>query len=205
MLKMQKQVQHDEALLFDDIVKRGLITNFGIAADIGAHVGSWAVRMAEKFENVLAFEPEKEAYDALVENTAEIGNVKPLRAAVTDKVGLAEVYAPKNSRGKTRRALTSRQVRESKTPNVESITVDSLVLPGCGFMKIDVEGCEPLVLDGAAATIEAFKPILCVEIGGLSKRFGYSEHALVKKVRKMGYELIFASGVDHVFVPKADA
>lgn len=202
MLKMQKDVQFKEALLFDEIVKRGLIGKYGVAVDIGAHVGSWTVKMAEKFSQVFAFEPGMEAFAALRENAGEFENINTYQVAVTDKIGPVEVFAPTNHRNKVKRSLTGRQVRFSDVPNSHSVTVDSLELDGCDFMKIDVEGCEPLVLDGAAATIEAYRPVICIEIGGLSKRFGYSRLQVAKRVKRMGYRLAFTSGVDHIFVPK---
>jgi FkbM family methyltransferase len=46
---------------------------------------------------------------------------------------------------------------------VAVVTLDSLNLPRCDFLKIDVEGMELNVLKGAARTIETLRPILYVE------------------------------------------
>jgi len=46
---------------------------------------------------------------------------------------------------------------------VEQITVDSLSLTACHFIKVDVEGMELSVLKGAAQTIRRFEPLLYVE------------------------------------------
>ena len=43
------------------------------------------------------------------------------------------------------------------------MTIDSLDLPGLDYMKIDVEGTEGLVIQGA---IEKFHPIICFEHNG---------------------------------------
>jgi hypothetical protein len=42
-------------------------------------------------------------------------------------------------------------------------TLDSLDLPGLDFLKIDVEGAEGLVLQGAAQTIKKYKPVIFFE------------------------------------------
>ena len=47
--------------------------------------------------------------------------------------------------------------------NIETITIDSLDLDGCDFIKIDVEGFEPLVLLGAEETIRKYKPVILFE------------------------------------------
>jgi hypothetical protein len=46
---------------------------------------------------------------------------------------------------------------------VEIITIDNLLLPACHMIKIDVEGMEKPVLDGARQTIARFRPLLYVE------------------------------------------
>ena len=46
---------------------------------------------------------------------------------------------------------------------VNMITIDSLNLSDCHYMKIDVEGAEILVLMGAIRTIREFKPIIFYE------------------------------------------
>lgn len=46
---------------------------------------------------------------------------------------------------------------------VEMIALDNLMLPACHMIKIDVEGMEKTVLDGARETISRFRPYLYVE------------------------------------------
>ena len=46
---------------------------------------------------------------------------------------------------------------------VEHITIDSLNLHTCDYIKIDVEGAEILVLMGAIETIKKFKPVIMFE------------------------------------------
>ena len=46
---------------------------------------------------------------------------------------------------------------------IQLVTLDSLSLESCNFIKIDVEGMEVPVLSGAGQTIDQFKPILYIE------------------------------------------
>ena len=45
-----------EKIEFTDIMNHH-ISNWDVALDIGAHVGIWSMRLAEKFKRVHAFEP----------------------------------------------------------------------------------------------------------------------------------------------------
>jgi hypothetical protein len=52
--------------------------------------------------------------------------------------------------------------------NVNMVTIDSLNLQQCDYIKIDVEGAEILVLTGALNTINQFHPIIFFEENGLT-------------------------------------
>jgi FkbM family methyltransferase len=67
---------------------------------------------------------------------------------------------------------------------VSVITLDSLQLPSCRLIKIDVEGMELSVLQGASETIDRHKPCLYVE----NDRPQNSE-ALTKFIDSLGYQM----------------
>src|SRR5260370_29190698 len=46
---------------------------------------------------------------------------------------------------------------------VPLVTIDSLALPSCHLIKIDVEGMELDVLEGATGTLQQLRPLLYVE------------------------------------------
>jgi FkbM family methyltransferase len=69
--------------------------------------------------------------------------------------------------------------------SVAVITLDSLDLPACHFIKVDVEGMEVEVLQGAEKTIDVYRPLLYVEndrearsqeLLTLIERYGYVAH-----------------------------
>ena len=49
------------------------------------------------------------------------------------------------------------------TYQVPAVTLDSLRLNALGFLKIDVEGHEPAVLDGGAETLRRCRPTIMIE------------------------------------------
>ncbi|MBD3563031.1 FkbM family methyltransferase, partial [Planktothrix sp. FACHB-1355] len=67
---------------------------------------------------------------------------------------------------------------------VQVITVDSLNLPYCRLIKLDVEGMELQVLQGAVNTINRLKPILYVENDRLEKAL-----SLLSYLHSLGYKM----------------
>ena len=67
---------------------------------------------------------------------------------------------------------------------VPVVTIDGLNLPQCSLIKIDVEGMEKSVLEGAAATIARCQPLLYVENDRREKAA-----ALMQAVSDLGYNM----------------
>jgi FkbM family methyltransferase len=80
---------------------------------------------------------------------------------------------------------------------VEMQRLDDLRLTNVSLIKIDVEGYEDQVIEGALETILSQKPVLIVEI--------WSDSELGKKINKieqLGYRAFNLSGVhDYLFIP----
>ena len=79
------------------------------------------------------------------------------------------------------------------------------------FIKVDIEGAEPLFLEGAQRVIRAMRPILCVEVSvrGLTSIPGYGPRDLVKALEDLGYDLYevakdgdLGNPVDHRSIPE---
>ncbi len=81
-------------------------------------------------------------------------------------------------------------------------TLDSWNLPTLGFLKLDVEGSEPLVLMGARATLARCRPIVLFENKGLCRRFGLGPSATQDVLGKAGYVLAEVAGCDQIWKPK---
>ena len=62
------------------------------------------------------------------------------------------------------------------------IDIDSLQLPFCNLIKIDVEGMETLVLNGARSTIERFRPVLFVENNTFER-----SREIIETIHSLGY------------------
>ena len=145
---------------------RQVIRPGNVVLDIGANIGSHTLFFAQATGPkgaVLAFEPQRMIFQILCGNVALNGlsNVHTHRAALGRRPGsirvpLLDVAAEQNFG-----ALSLDNIETGES--VELKTIDSLGLPACHVIKIDVEGMEGEVIAGGEATIGRFRPILYVE------------------------------------------
>lgn len=125
--------------------------------DIGAHTGHHTIPYAtlNPDANIYSFEPQKNMYDLLevnvFNNKEKCENVQIFNLAVGNEHKKINITSG-----------SSAYIGEGDEI-VNMIKLDSLNLKGCDYMKIDVEGAEPLVLEGAINTIKKFRPIICYE------------------------------------------
>lgn len=193
----QEPAQREDVKTFGLILRANLISDWSTAIDGGAHVGTWAGEMSKHFERVVAFEPTPETFGYLVENMARLPNVECRNEALMNIDGRADMVQPRPKRT----ALTARYVQPAKRGAIRCATIDGLGLSSCGLIKLDLEGAEALALKGAVRTIKRCKPVLVVEIGGLSRRFGTNPEDLHTRILGLGYREIFRTGVDRIYGP----
>ncbi|MCW7537821.1 FkbM family methyltransferase [Aquabacterium sp. A7-Y] len=144
-----------------------LLARRGCFLDIGANRGSWAGPAARVFREVHAFEPEPELAAAL--RKAAPANVTVHGLALSDHEGWGRFAVPVYGG----EAVTTRATLEAGANvgferelvhEVQLARLDSLRLRHVDAIKIDVEGHEAAVLEGAWDTIDREHPPLIVEI-----------------------------------------
>ncbi|WP_193186574.1 FkbM family methyltransferase [Nisaea sediminum] len=161
---------HGEMMVQERLVRPG-----SVVLDVGANIGLMSLhlsRLVGEAGTVHAFEPSPFAFGLLRHNLEANGvrNVLPRRAAVSEHSGRTEFADPdpeKISRFNFGVLSLDSRISGSGGRNVETevVTVDSLDLEYCAFIKVDVEGFEAAVVRGAARTIERCLPVLSLEIG----------------------------------------
>lgn len=148
-------------------ILRELMPGGGTAIDVGANQGFFAFALSEVADRVVSFEPNPDyAHFArwMLRGRAEVHEV-----AISDKPGRAMLYVPLSDEGKVLHFAgnlkqTHSQFRHQKTYDVELRTLDSYGIGGVRFIKVDVEGNEREVLDGASAIIARDRPGLLLEL-----------------------------------------
>lgn len=144
--------------------------------DIGANVGTFSLFFARQVGGagqVVAFEPVEETYGKLVANLRINGvvNVRPLRLALGAARGQRAAYAVAGAAGTTSIATSvSADFRYRATTALETAPLDEAAalhsLPPPDFMKIDVEGAEHEVIEGAEGLLRSARPAIFVELHG---------------------------------------
>lgn len=115
------------------------------AIDVGAHIGFWSHRLVNDFDYVHSFEPIPDHYECLQKNTESATNIKTHHMGVSDMAGDLYFEQVFDNSGCS---------KISKTPTNIKVFVDSLDntlknISDVDFIKIDVEGWEINVLQGA--------------------------------------------------------
>lgn len=147
------------------------VRNWRMALDIGANVGIFSKHFGSRFEKVMAFEPCTGNFEALIANVPS--NVECRKQAVGDEMGWADVHFTPRQCGGAHVCSMDDDDRVVTNPNieidpehverVELITIDSLRLEHCDLIKLDVQGCEEIVLRGAMKTIKRCRPVIMIE------------------------------------------
>jgi FkbM family methyltransferase len=183
-LDLYGEYSEGEVDLFRQIVKPGQIV-VEVGANLGAHTVFLARHVGTK-GSVKAFEPQRILFQALCANLAlnSIPNVHALQQAVGATPGTIKVpsidYTRESNFGAL--ALGSYQTGEQ----VDVVTLDSYNLTACNLLKIDVEGMEKDVLQGAVNMIQRLKPILYVENDKPEK-----SAALIQYIDSLGYNMLW--------------
>jgi FkbM family methyltransferase len=173
--------------------------------DIGANVGLLTVFFAHTLQSpyrVLAVEPTPVAQYYLKRNIERNGvnaTVVVFDGLVTDKPGsykLNVIFGKEEYSSLGNIVHESVSSEQSLTINVRGETVDNLVSRfdfHPGFVKIDTEGAELLVLRGAVQTLKQEHPVLLMELSDrLLASLGCSSQQVFDLLRKNSYRLVNA-------------
>lgn len=145
-------------------------------ANIGVHTVEWAKAMYG-WGTVTAFEAQERIYYALAGNVAinNCLNATAIHAAVGSACGEMKLprvnYLVPSSFGSLELIQSDRNefigqaadYSEENSTAIRVISIDSLRAHRLDLLKIDVEGMEMQVLEGARHSIVEHKPILCIE------------------------------------------
>lgn len=169
------------------------------AVDIGANRGTYTYFLAKRCPKVYAYEPNPWMADFL--RRAVPNHVDVREAALSDKAGRTTFTIPYDQRHQHQHnvgSLDNLEGRDGEKIDVEIRRIDDEGLVDVGFMKIDVEGHEPAVLDGARVTIERDRPVLLVEILETGDR--PEQNPVISKLLELNYACLFydSDGLHHI-------
>jgi FkbM family methyltransferase len=144
----------------------GLIVEVG--ANMGIHTIPLALELARQGRGMLVFEPQPVIFQQLCANLAINGlmNVTALPYACGAKPGMVGFEVPDYRKHGNFGGLAMEAPAESqaRVENVPRVPLDDIVPSApVGLLKIDVEGQELAVLEGAAHLLVRSRPVLYIE------------------------------------------
>lgn len=155
---------------------RSLLRQGNRAIDVGANVGAYTLIMAKavgKGGSVDAFEPNSEVYERLLQNLRLndlSDSVHAYRFALSKTFGSATFYLPgESSRNRGIGSLVKHCGLLDSTVEVPVETLDRVVWDWqrCDLIKVDTDGHDYAVLEGANRLISRFLPSLIFEFSAI--------------------------------------
>ena len=127
------------------------------ALDIGANVGLWSRDLCEHFDHVIAFEPVAMFRECLKLNVPKQNLlIEPL--ALGDQETMVNMIITQDNMGHTH--VDPNSVGHGTVP---VRCLDNLDFAIVDYMKIDCEGFEYKIIQGAEQTIKRCRPVIVVE------------------------------------------
>lgn len=173
-----------------------------VVLDIGCNIGFTALKLAQKAKagSVICFEPDPFNYACCRKNLElnRFHNIRALNVALGNDTGKVqmELRTPAN-RGGNRINQSSARGLPVDIRRLDDL-IGELMVDRVDLIKIDVEGYELKVMEGAEQTIRAFKPILFIELDDNNlKDQADSAGELIAFLVRTGYEHIVRSDSGH--------
>jgi FkbM family methyltransferase len=144
---------------FDDA-----LTDKRVAIDVGASYGFVTKFLSERFDRVISSEVVPSVRHCLKENVKNqnMSNVEILEFGFSNQNGTLDIYF--NERYSGHSSFIQNEAAGNITTSCVVRTIDSCDYDVVDYIKIDVEGHELEVLQGAINTLQKCKPMVSIEV-----------------------------------------
>lgn len=129
----------------------------GLALDIGANVGLWSQDLCKFFSKVIAFEPVADFRECLRLNVPS-ANLEIRECALGAQDTKIDMIITADNTGHSH--VNTASLGQG---SIDMYRLDSFDLPHIDYIKIDCEGYELPILQGAEQTIRRYRPIMVLE------------------------------------------
>ncbi len=171
-----QQLQRDAALKY--------IKQWRVCLDIGSNIGQWTRPLARKFKSVVCFEPNPNFRECFSMNIEE-NNVVLWPVGLSDK------------EHKAKQGFNS-TVLLYEEGEIHCRTLDSFGLTNVDFVKIDVDGFEIPLLNGAKDTLIKNNPVINIEMKN-DKRSNIAQECEYI-LKDLGYKFVKRTKSDEVWL-----
>lgn len=187
-----------------------LLKEGDVVFDVGANIGEVTFGMSKRVGNlgmIHSFEPDPFIFSKISRNLRlnSFTNICLNNVALGDKEQELFLKAQvENNRGGTRINTNSKEGKKVKVTTLD-FYVQQNALKKLDLIKIDVEGFEMKVLQGAQEVLQKFKPLLFIEVNDDNlKEQADSAQSLIEFLFKMGYTKIEHSENKKVITTSTD-
>lgn len=161
--------------------------------DVGANIGSYTVMAAGAAgADCVSFEPVPSTFVHLLDNIRlnDIGSrVTAHNLAVGSSAGVLSFTSSLDTQNHVLPKVRA-SCADASSVDVPAVALDEIIPPSGAttVVKIDVEGFEGPVVDGAARTLESPSTLaVVVEVNGCGALYGYEEMPLRERMLRWGY------------------
>jgi FkbM family methyltransferase len=162
------------------------------ALDIGTNMGLYSYFMAKYSKEVISFEPNVDLLDHLHRFLGRKAHIESIALSAKSSRALMRVDSS-NTGVATIEEKNDLSCVEDKSAvesrEVETRTLDSFGLSNVSLIKVDVEGHEEAVLEGARGTIQRNMPVLIIE--SEERHNAGALQRIVEMLTKLGYASFF--------------
>ena len=187
--------------------------------EVGCHIGTISVKLSKSCKKLYCFEPLINSFNLLKENL-ELNNCNNViihnkGLSNENKQGYLDFISPNNPGGTgilcDSQNINSNVINLTNKYPIELITLDSFNIDKLDYLKIDVEGYENNVINGAFKTIKKCKPLIVMEIFENMNTYSDGQPVIPMSVEKvkdrykniidLGYNVINIDQHDYLFIP----
>ena len=186
-------------LLFEWLSPYHHIFKSSAVIDIGANIGNHSLYFSDYFSKVFSFEPNPRTYKVLALNSELATNIECFNFGISNRSERAVLHTPQHDIGRSsiKNPVNSDdawQPSEIILERFDDVFVSDLRV---SLIKIDVEGLEYQVLEGAEASLKNDQPIILFEQH--DEDFSDGTSKCIDLLKKYGYRK-FAS-IDRKYEP----
>lgn len=169
-----------------------------VVLDIGSNVGEFSLYAASRGARVIAFEPDPRVYFCLSRNLACLPDATALQLALWNERSTLHFYSAVD---RADSSLIEPESNIATVCEVDALPLDQVseigTLANIDFIKIDGEGAEPEILQGAEETLRKTQKI-AIDVG--PERHGESTRDDVRKIlESFGFATIEHDSTNELF------